>query len=1198
MSAELRKSGIEAIGDVPWGTHFCQFYRTAQDLLDILVPYFSAGLKSNEFCMWITSEPLDKAAAERAMKKALPGFGQYVRKGQIEILPHTDWYLKGGRFDSRRVLDAWVEKLEQARAKGFDGLRLSGNTSWLEKKHWKAFTGYEAAVDGVIGHYRMLAACTYSLDRCGASEVLDVIHNHRFALVRRESDWQIIESSERKRAEEALRRQAQFPDENPNPVLRVDEDGALLYVNLPGLRCLAALGATAGQPLPPAVRALATDAFGRAEVVEADLAGAHGRTFWFSAIRPPGESYANLYALDVTERKRAEQTLSESEQKYRLLFETMAEGFALYELIEDERGRPVDWRVLEVNDAYTRHTGIPRDKIVGHRVGEIFPVSIPDYLPIFAQVVANQTSVDFETFAKAVGRYQHIVTFPAGGRRFANIVEDITERRLAEDARRASEERYRGLFNNMTEGFALHEIITDETGRPCDYRFLDVNPAFERLTGLRRAEVAGRRVTEVLTGIEPFWIETYGKVALAGEPVTFERYYPAPLNRWFEVMAYRPAPRQFAVVFLDISKRKQAGEALRESEKRLERAQEIAHLGSWELDVVDNRLTWSDEVYRIFGLEPREFAATYEAFLAAIHPDDRQAVDAAYSGSLREGQDSYEIEHRILRRDNGEVRIVHEKCEHLRDDSGRIVRSIGMIHDVTERQRAESLRQALAEHERLRLGAAVDQASDAVIMADLDGKIRYVNAAFETINRCRKDAAVGRSYFDFIAGTPRADEIRDAVGRGEAWHGHLARSRPGERPVELEVTLSSVKDPSGALLGVLITERDVTQEVILHERVRQAQKMEALGTLAGGITHDFNNILGAIIINTELALLDTDDNCPAKQSLPLVLKAAERGKELVKQIVTFSRQREWERKPLLIAPIIKEGLKLIRATLPGTVSVHESISAETATVKADASQVHQVFSNLCQNAALAMRDRPGRLKVNLDAVKVDAAVAARHPDLKPGPYVRLTVEDSGCGMSREVLERAFEPFFTTRSPGEGSGLGLSVVHGIVKSYGGAVTVYSEVGKGSVFNVFLPRLPERAYAEETAAAPKTESGNERILLVEDDATQLQSMARMLERLGYRVTARSGGRAALTAFRKDPDAFDLVITDQTMPRMTGIELAKALEKVRPDIPVILNTGFSEKVDGETVGRDGIRAFVMKPFTVQEISELIRKVLKGKA
>jgi len=787
----------------------------------------------------------------------------------------------------------------------------------------------------------------------------------------------------------------------------------------------------------------------------------------------------------------------------------------------------------------------------------------------------------------------HIVTFPLGGRRFASIIEDISARRRAEEALKVGEERYRALFNNMTEGFALHEIVTDTEGRAVDYIFIDVNPAFERLTGLRRDDVSGRRVSEVLKGIEPYWIETYGRVALTGEPLKFERFYPEPLNRWFEIFAYRPAPRQFAVVFMDITQRRKAEEALRESEKRHERSQEIAHLGSWELDVDSGRLTWSDEVYRIFGLEPKEFPATYEAFLDAVHPDDRAAVDAAYLGSISDGSSGYEIEHRIVRRDTGEIRTVHEKCEHIRDASGRIVRSIGMVHDVTEQKRAESLRRALAEQERLRLGAAVELATEAVVMAENDGRILYVNAAFETIHRLAKDAAAGRSYFDLVDGDPAAAEMHDCVVRGQAWNGRINLRRSGERSIALEVVATAVKEPP----GILFTERDITQEVILQEQVRQSQKMEALGTLAGGIAHDFNNILGAITINAELALLETEESCPARESLPLILRAAERGKELVKQIVTFSRQRDWERTALRITPVVREAMQLFRPTVPGTVAVHETFGAEGATVLAHPAQIHQILSNLCQNACLAMGDKPGRLEVKLDRAQVDAATASRHAGLKPGPYVRLAVGDSGCGMPQEVLSRVFEPFFTTRSPGEGSGLGLSVVHGIVKSYGGAITAYSEPGKGSTFSVFLPLLPDDAGTAETLAAPAAENGSERILLVDDDAIQLKSLARMLEKLGYKVTTRASAQTAARVFRKDPQAFDLVITDQTMPRMSGLGLAGILVKVRPDIPIILNTGFSEKVNGGTVGKEGIRAFIMKPFSTRELSRLIRKVLREK-
>jgi CheY-like chemotaxis protein len=271
------------------------------------------------------------------------------------------------------------------------------------------------------------------------------------------------------------------------------------------------------------------------------------------------------------------------------------------------------------------------------------------------------------------------------------------------------------------------------------------------------------------------------------------------------------------------------------------------------------------------------------------------------------------------------------------------------------------------------------------------------------------------------------------------------------------------------------------------------------------------------------------------------------------------------------------------------------MAAGSATVMAYPSQVHQVLSNLCQNAALAMAGRPGRLEVRLDTAEVDPETASRHAGLRPGPYARLTVADSGCGMPPEVLERVFEPFFTTRNPGEGTGLGLSVVHGIVKSCGGAITAYSEVGRGSAFNVFLPLVDESGETVEDDLPAEAEPGRERILLVDDDPGQLESLARMLGRLGYRVTACSSGPAAEASFRQGPDDFDLVITDQTRPGMTGIELARRLVAVRPDVRIVLNTGFSEKVNGETVGRDGIRAFLMKPFTAREISRVIRDTLR---
>ncbi len=1331
MNQPNRKTGIGIIGEVLWGTHFCQFYRTPQDLLDILVPYFMEGLRNNEYCMWVTSEPLKAKAARAALAAAMPDYDDYARQGQIEIIPHTEWYLRGGSFNSERVLSGWVEKLDAALAAGYEGLRLTGNTFWLEKEHWAAFTDYEAEVDSVIGRYRMLAVCTYSLDRCGANEILDVIANHRFALIRREERWELIESADSRRTKEELKRLAQFPEQNPNPVLRLTIGGDLIYANPPASALLEAMGKTEAGPIPPAIRALAGKAAKSSESVEAELSDNSGRTHWFAAIRPQSETYVNLYVRDVTSRKEAESSLQRSREWLRVTLNSIGDAV----LATD-----ADCRIAFLNPVAVLLTGWTVDEALGRPIEEVFRIvneltrePIED---LCTRVLAEGRAIVLANNSCLIARDGREVPIEDSAAPILDdaglvtgavlVFHDVTVKRQTQQALRESEQRFRSLFSSMTEGFAVHEIITDDRGRPVDYRFLDLNPAFERLTGLKSGAVVGRRVTEVLPGIEPFWIETYGRVALTGEPVTFEHYYPAPLNRWYQVYSYRPAPGQFATIFMDVTDRKRTEEALRrrqseikalfdntpaglvlfdaappytvlvhnkyyqelfaepfrtkgmaglnvyeyapeveaagvvavfdevvrtkqpksyldfpynsnppkeswfnwhmspiimdgrvialvsmsvdvtdrhlaeralrESEERLKRAQEVAHLGSWEFDLLNNRLTWSDEVYRLFGLTPKEFGATYEAFLDAVHPDDRASTDAAFSGSMREERDSFEIEYRIVRRNTAEVRVVSSRFKHQRDSTGRIVRSIGTVHDVTERKRTEALRLALAEQERLRLGAAVEQASDSVVMVDLDGTIQYVNAAFESINRITRDKAIGHSYFDRLAGkSPSLPAVREAIAHGRPWHGQLSGSIAGGRPIELAVTISPATDPSGKVTGGLITEKDVTQENALQRQVRQSQKMEALGTLAGGITHDFNNILSTIFINTELALLDLDPVNPARRSLPIVLQAANRGRELVKQIITFSRQREWERKPLEAGPIVKEVMKFLRSTLPKDIAIHESIAPDCGPIQADPSQVHQILVNLCQNAALAMAACAGHLEVKLEPVQVDTTLAARHPDLKPGPYVRLTVADTGCGMTSDLMERIFEPFFTTRKHGEGSGLGLAVVHGIIKSYDGAITVYSEPGKGSVFNVYIPRLAGEASAGEKGKRVRLEKGEEHILLVEDEEAQLKGMTRLLERLGYRVTPKPSGRAALAAFKKKPDGFDLVITDQAMPRLTGVELARALIKVRPDIPIILCTGFSEKVNGETVGHDGIRSFVMKPFSIEEISKHIRVALK---
>jgi signal transduction histidine kinase/CheY-like chemotaxis protein len=402
-----------------------------------------------------------------------------------------------------------------------------------------------------------------------------------------------------------------------------------------------------------------------------------------------------------------------------------------------------------------------------------------------------------------------------------------------------------------------------------------------------------------------------------------------------------------------------------------------------------------------------------------------------------------------------------------------------------------------------------------------------------------------------------------------------------------------ILDERQEILGAFIVNQDITERKRAERAIRQMQKMEALGTLAGGIAHDFNNILMPIVINTELAILDTPENSPISTYLRLVQEASNRGKDLIKQIITFSRQKEQVKAPMEIGPVLREALKFLRSSIPKNIEIRENIEAAPSMILADPTQIHQVLMNICSNASYAMREKGGILDVSLTPVEVDADMVNRHLDLRPGPYLRLTVADTGQGMDKEIMEKVFDPFFTTKKPGEGTGMGLAVVHGIVKNHGGAITIYSEIGKGSTFNVFLPQIISELRTEAPPSEPISR-GKERILLIDDEEIQIRSVQPMLERLGYRVIAKTDAIEALDIFRSKPNEFDLVITDQTMPHMTGRELAEEILRIRPDIPIILCTGFSEVIHEEEAKAMGIREFIMKPSSLNEMAGKIRKSL----
>jgi CheY-like chemotaxis protein len=370
--------------------------------------------------------------------------------------------------------------------------------------------------------------------------------------------------------------------------------------------------------------------------------------------------------------------------------------------------------------------------------------------------------------------------------------------------------------------------------------------------------------------------------------------------------------------------------------------------------------------------------------------------------------------------------------------------------------------------------------------------------------------------------------------------------------------------------------------------------MESIGTLAGGIAHDFNNILGVIIGYTELALKDVPPKSLLANKLDKVQEASSRAATMVKQILAFSRQSVIERVPLDAASLVKEAISFLRPSLPSTITIRQQIDTETKPIFADPTQVHQILINFCTNAFHAMELTGGTLEISLKDCEICQEDLLQHPGLRPGNFVELTISDTGCGIDPQIWGRIFDPYFTTKGVGKGTGMGLAIVHGIVKSYGGFITGASETGVGTVFRVYFPALEQEA-SLGVAPVQTIPLGNERILLIDDEEMLAELGKMMLASLGYTVTARTDSAEALAIFQHHPDQFDVVITDQTMPGLTGSDLAMKMLQIRPDLPIILCTGYSSIISKETAMAMGIKGFVPKPFTRQEIALLIRNVLE---
>jgi PAS domain S-box-containing protein len=495
----------------------------------------------------------------------------------------------------------------------------------------------------------------------------------------------------------------------------------------------------------------------------------------------------------------------------------------------------------------------------------------------------------------------------------------------------------------------------------------------------------------------------------------------------------------------------------------------------------------------------------------------------------------------------------------------------------------------------------VENTRDIIYSYNPDGTVRFITPQVAKLGY-NPEEIIGHNILDFIHPDDKEhviNDLRKSLVTGKSFP-TISRLMGKNSIIHVEEISEIIRDEKGDIAYLTGVIRDITERIKaeeeklkLEKQLRHSDKIRAIGTLAGGIAHDFNNILVAVLGYIEVALYNIPDDSNLKPYLEQMKKACHRAIKLVKQLLTFSRETEGERNPVQISTIIKESLKMLRPLIPATIEIRQNIK-NSSTILGDPTHIYQIMMNLCKNAADAMKDGGGVIRVSLKDVNITSPSLQLNQELAPGNYVKLTVSDNGHGIDQSIKERIFEPYFTTKKIGEGSGMGLSIVHGIVKSYGGEITVESEAGKGTSFHIFFPGIKSNEPIEIIGTS-KPPGGKENILLVDDEEELVvMVLKKILEDLGYNVTARNSGMQALKVFCEDPDRFDLVITDQTMPKMTGIELSRKLLAIRHDIPIILTSGFSQVISSEMIKKIGIKKFIMKPFEIEELAHLIRNLL----
>ncbi len=736
-------------------------------------------------------------------------------------------------------------------------------------------------------------------------------------------------------------------------------------------------------------------------------------------------------------------------------------------------------------------------------------------------------------------------------------------------------------------------IATDAKGK---IRYL--NPVAETLTGWKSDQALGHALDEIFHVINETTGEPCGNavetVLKTGKRLKLDND-TLLINREGKKIPIKDSGSPIVLengetigvvlVFQDDTRNKAAAMAINESETRyrtfVDNFQGIA-FRSYGKDSVD---FITGNIAAITGYVKDDFLSGRINYFDLIHPQDsdwlKQELINFRSGNRVTARREYRIIDKL-----GEVHWVVENVSRMKSPDGRVGVD-GTIQDITHRKQAEVQIGLLKK--------AIDDLAESIIITDADSRIEYVNRAFEKTTGYLSPDIIGKTPKMLQSGVHPEDFYRDiweTLARKEPWFGMFTNRKKDGSLFQEKATISPVLDEDNNITHFITVKRDITEDLIQEKRIQQSQKMESIGTLAGGIAHDFNNILSPILGFAQLSLLSVEKDSILSDNLKEIEKAAMRAKDLVRQILTFARHSDQNVAPIKIYAIVSEALKFIRSSIPTTIEINSRIE-RTGYVLADPTKIHQIVMNLCTNAYHAIDNETGKISVTLEETVLDQAIITAHWTLNPGSYVMLKVSDTGTGIPEKDMDSIFEPYFTTKETGKGTGLGLAVCQGAATSMNGGILVHSELGRGTIFTLYVPvsRHKGRDISQEKAKLP---TGTEHILFVDDEISVTKLNKRLLESLGYRVTIENESPKALSLVLTDPDQFDLLITDMTMPAMTGYQLAEEIKVFRPDLPIILCSGFSKKISDKTIAKTGINAYCKKPISAPELAITIRRLL----